>query len=270
MCVFVSNRFYVALVIFSIGSLLSGCVEHKLTETPAPRKNGVYDVGGTGTVSAETYIQLAKVYASSGDFKAADATLAQAIKIEPRSVKARLAFAKSLISQDRLDEALDLIVKVQQLDKESADAQSAIGRVHFARGQTELARQDFEKAVALEPQNSSALNALGVALDTQGRHEEAQALYKKALAITPGLISARNNLGLSLALVGRPADAIPDLRAVAGSRQKQPQILQNLALAYALNGERDKASEIYKDFLTEEDTEENLKSLAKKKNSKTL
>jgi Flp pilus assembly protein TadD len=271
MCVCAVNRLFVVAIFFAASLSLSGCGGQRLSQTTDGMRTGSIDAAnssnttGATNVSAETFIKLAEASASTGDYEAADKALARAIEIDPKSVAAHLALARSLLNQERLDEALDMATKAQHLDKDSAEAQLVIGKVYFARGQIELSRQAFEKAVALEPKNSAALNALGVTLDTQGNYAEAQVLYKKALTISPSLTAARNNLGLSLALAGHAQDAISALRTAASTRQNEPKIMQNLALAYALNGEEDKATELYNRFLQDEDTATNLQILAPRK-----
>jgi Flp pilus assembly protein TadD len=74
-------------------------------------------------------------------------------------------------------------------------------------------------------------------LDMMGRHAEAQARYRQGIEIAPDFVALRSNYGLSLAISGQPQEAIAQLVPLIGSRGADGRVRQNLAFAYAMNGD---------------------------------
>ncbi|MCP5136855.1 MAG: tetratricopeptide repeat protein [Gammaproteobacteria bacterium] len=84
----------------------------------------------------------------------------------------------------------------------------------------------------------------GAAYDRLGDHAAAERVYRRGLRGHPDSVSLRNNLAFGLILQGRPhyaAVLLMDMEkaGLGGSRQRQ-----NLALAWALAGRTDRASEV--------------------------
>ena len=88
-----------------------------------------------------------------------------------------------------------------------------------------------------DPRDYRTLNAYGVVLDMLGRHAEAQAKYRQGIELAPDYLALRNNYGLSLAISGQPQEAIAQLAPLASSRGADGRTRQNLAFAYAMNGD---------------------------------
>ena len=74
-----------------------------------------------------------------------------------------------------------------------------------------------------------------------GRHGDAQESYRRALAASPGLVAANNNLGMSLLLSGRAADAVAVLEPLASRPDAPARVRNNLAVAQAAAGDRNRA-----------------------------
>jgi Flp pilus assembly protein TadD len=248
-----TNRLLAFAIIAASSTLLIACSKDRL-----PNKTG-------GTVNSS--FSAAKTASEIDELETATTDSNPTIKVEPKSAAFKVARAKRLLDQGDPEGALDLATSAQNLAKDDPELHYVIGKAYFERGQTKMSTQAFEKAVALEPLNSIYMNALGAALDSQERHVEAQAYYRKALGLTPELLSAQNNLGLSLALAGQHKKAIEVLLSAVEKNQDEPQLWQNLAFAYALDGNIQRASDIYKRFLTEEDMDANLAALAPDKHS---
>ncbi|MBO4227544.1 tetratricopeptide repeat protein [Bradyrhizobium neotropicale] len=108
-------------------------------------------------------------------------TLRAALKQQPGNVDAAIPLARTLLAQNRADEALQLL----------------------------------DDLLLVTPGDLRVLNAKGVVLDNEGRHREAQALYRRALATEPGNEMLRNNLALSLALDGTAESGNVSLQPLA-------------------------------------------------------
>lgn len=83
---------------------------------------------------------------------------------------------------------------------------------------------------------------LGRYYQGQNRYDQALASYQKALAMDSGHAEARNGVGVILAMQGRLAEAIQQLRLVAGKGSAH--IDNNLGYALYLNGSYDEAVQV--------------------------
>ena len=85
-----------------------------------------------------------------------------------------------------------------------ADANLARGHSSLQRGETELARRDFEQALQRDPNNTDALLALAAIAHRQGRPADAENLRQRALVANPNDPAAQ-----AAALNGPSAEADP-------------------------------------------------------------
>jgi superkiller protein 3 len=84
----------------------------------------------------------------------------------------------------------------------SAAAHNTLGTVLHALGLTRDARTEFERALVLDVQASYALNNLCYSWVSEGNGARAIDTCHLALALAPGLAPARNNLALAYAVEG--------------------------------------------------------------------
>ena len=85
-----------------------------------------------------------------------------------------------------------------------------------------------------------------------------QEIYEKALSISPGTPAIQNNYALSMILNDQIDEAIQQLEKLSARVEGSPTIRQNLALAYGLKGNSQRARELNLKGLSPEQAEENL------------
>jgi Flp pilus assembly protein TadD len=78
---------------------------------------------------------------------------------------------------------------------------------------------------------------------------------------TPNDINIKSNLGLSLALGKKIKESINILLPLSQEASPSPNVLHNLAIAYALSGHVSKAREIFSKELNSQEVEANLATL---------
>lgn len=105
------------------------------------------------------------------------------------------------------------------------------------------AAEHFRKAMALKGPSPVAHYNLGTALTLARRLDEAASEYEKAIALDATYARAHNNLGNVRLAQGRAADAIAEFAAVVKLEPKSADALANLAQAYAIAGDFDRAQE---------------------------
>ena len=154
--------------------------------------------------------------------------------------------------QGRHEEAIALIQRSLALESGQADWYSNLGIVYKAVQQFDQAIAAYERAIALDPSHVRAYNNLAVLLRATGKSAEAEAAYRKALEIDPQFIDAYHNLGVLLASTNRTKEAVICYCKVTTLAPRHPDTRRMLGLAYCVLGEREKAIEVYEDWLKDD------------------
>jgi tetratricopeptide (TPR) repeat protein len=108
----------------------------------------------------------------------------------------------------------------------------------------------FKAATELSPQTGNYWFELGMALQELSRHGEAATAYERAVVLMPDSFWAHNNLGLACIRAQRPRRAVEvlekaltlDPKGTTDKGAAKDIARRNLAAAYELNGQPDKAA----------------------------
>ncbi|MGD8718123.1 MAG: tetratricopeptide repeat protein [Candidatus Zixiibacteriota bacterium] len=108
----------------------------------------------------------------------------------------------------------------------------------------------FKAATELSPQTGNYWFELGMALQELGRHGEAATAYERAVVLMPDNFWVHNNLGLACVKAGKPRRAVEvlekalklDPKGTTDKAAAKDIARRNLAAAYELNGQPDKAT----------------------------
>jgi TolB-like protein/Flp pilus assembly protein TadD len=192
--------------------------------------------------SCETYIEAINLYE-------------HALRLDPRSVQARSLLARTLASRvlDQMtDSASADIARAEMLVAQALVGSTPNPLAHFARGHVLRARgrpdeaiPEYETAIALNPNWVFAYMALGGCKLLTGAIEEAIPLAERAIRLSPrdpniGAMYAR--IGHVHLLQSRTDEAIPWLEKARSANPSHPLFRANLASAYALNGQTERAA----------------------------
>jgi Flp pilus assembly protein TadD len=132
------------------------------------------------------------------------------------------------------------------------------GKQAVKKGDGVVALKHFETGLKLSPTHVDLLNGKGVALDIIGNHDAAQVAYMQALAKKPLKSDfIENNLAMSYIMSGEYEAAIEQIKMIKGYKEFAI-MRQNLALAYGLNGQMQKARFWGLKDLSETEFKENL------------
>ena len=167
-------------------------------------------------------------------------------------------FSKALRKIGSLDEAVNVMQKMEGYTAENADVSLEYGKVLVENGRAFEAVRHLENAVEQKPSDWTALSAYGVALDQIGEHKAARQSYDRALAANPNHKSIMNNKGLSYALDGKLGLAESTLRKAASNAGSDSRIRQNLALVLALGGKLTEAERLARSDLPPRVAENNI------------
>ncbi|MDR5682501.1 MAG: tetratricopeptide repeat protein [Armatimonadota bacterium] len=105
-----------------------------------------------------------------------------------------LARGEELLDQDDLRQAEASLRQAVELDPNSARARSKLGVALARQGRYEEAIEQFRRSLEADPLHAPAYSNLGTVYQEQGRTEEAMAAYRKAIEVDPDYWVAHQNL----------------------------------------------------------------------------
>lgn len=175
--------------------------------------------------SIAAHMQLAALYRKIGKPRDAAVVLQSALAKHPGDTQALTQLGYALVESDQPREAVNV----------------------------------FDQLIAMRPHDASFHNAKAVAFDMSGNQAAAQEIYQKALTLAPDSVSIKNNLAMSMILNRQVDDAIALLEPLSQTSQANATVRQNLALAYGLKGDRERAMELGQRDVTPQQAEENWK-----------
>jgi tetratricopeptide (TPR) repeat protein len=241
----------------------------------------------------QAWLLLAQSAEQRGDFKAAEAWLAQ-IDDPQRALEVQTRRASILVRQGQLAQARELIRRVPERRSDDArgkllaeasllrdakrwdEAFEVLGAANArfendpdllyeqAMVAEKIDRLDqmeglLRRVIALKPENAHAHNALGYSLaDRQQRLPEAQQLIRRALELSPGDPYITDSLGWVEFRLGHGSEALRLLQSAYGLRP-DTEIAAHLGEVLWANGERDEARRVFREGRSREPGNEVLR-----------
>lgn len=156
--------------------------------------------------------------------------------------KAIVEFAARMKVTGAQEQAFGTLERALREYPDHADLLAAYGRLALALGKDQAARGALLRARRQGADDWRVLSALGVLQTKAGDYAGARTLFHAALARSPGNAVVLNNLALAYILDGHPRQAEQILRkADAVPSRDRGKLRGNLALALAVQGRFDKA-----------------------------
>ncbi len=134
-------------------------------------------------------------------------------------------------------EAEPLLREAARLRPKDPRAWKMLGVIEADSGRVDEAIASFRRAVEYEPTSAASWNNLGFLLLSAGEYAEASAALSKAVSLDGSVARYRHNLGFALAASGKMTEALATFRSASSEADAQ----SNLALAYELAGDIEKA-----------------------------
>lgn len=207
-------------------SILSGCAGPDEVKKPVKK--------------VEAMLRVAKQARKTGNPDASISFYNKALELSSNNPEALLGLAENYIDNNLLDAALVYISKAEKQNCDKSHSNYLRGKIALINNRIVEAEKYFKLSNSID-----AINALGTMYDERGDHRKAQEMYKKVIAMDPNYIDAYNNLGLSLLLTERYKEAIFYLENACSLPEANEAYRGNLALAYGMIGEIDKARMVY-------------------------
>jgi adenylate cyclase len=179
----------------------------------------------------------------------------RALALDPNSpgVRTELAGALTLRVLDTfsdteeadLDRADLLVSRVLAAYPDRPWAHYVKGSIYSARSQWAAAADEYEWIIARDDSDADALHALGQCKLFGGALDEVIPLEQKAMRLNPldpQIANISNRIGLVYLLQSKLDDAIPWLEKALSANPNLSYVHSNLAAAYGLSGDRDRAA----------------------------
>ncbi|MDR2267971.1 MAG: tetratricopeptide repeat protein [Holosporaceae bacterium] len=202
--------------------------------------SGCADEDIRGVVDGPSLLRVASKARKAGNVEAAVSLYQKAINKNRGDSRGYIGLAECYIDKNVLDAALEYVKKAEKLNCSPKSAAYLRGKIFLLVGDQAAAEKEF-----LKYETPDSLNALGAIYDSREEHTKAQNLYRRVIAMSPDYIDAYNNMGLSLMLCKRYETAIFYLKGACALPEADVTYRSNLALAYGLSGDIQKAKEVY-------------------------
>lgn len=242
--------------------LLGSCGGDELTDSIRPNMADRKNEGGAKIASL---MRVAGTTAASGDLPTAAGLYRRAHELDPYLIEPLVKLGQTLAALGAHEQAAETFRTAIDLANASPDekkhlapeAAHGLGNALIAMNQPKAALTQFEHAM-MERDDPRTYSGIGVAYDMLGQHGAAQAYYRTGLEAHPNNPGLLNNLGLSLAVTGKHDDAIKVLEKAAALPKSTSRNRLNLALAYGLAGDNERAAQIARVDLDEASVRSNL------------
>ena len=159
----------------------------------------------------------------------------------PRDAQIALNYARNLKALGEKRQALAVLQQASVFHGGHRGLNAEYGRLALEFDQVSLAGKLLEQADDPTNPDWKLISARGTVLAKQGRYRDAIAFYERALVLAPEQASILNNLALAHAMEGHPDKAEPLLKRAAAAGGNEPRVGQNLALVLGLQGKYDEA-----------------------------
>ncbi|OYW53517.1 MAG: hypothetical protein B7Y80_14740 [Hyphomicrobium sp. 32-62-53] len=162
----------------------------------------------------------------------------------PSNAAAAIAYAKNLKALGNKQEAFNILAQAAQTTPENRELAAEYGRLALDLEKVSLAAQLLE--VADDPMRPDwrVVSARGAAMAKLGRYKDAVQHLERANMLAPEQVAVQNNLALAYAMNGEAAKAEGLLRQAVARGGGSPKTKQNLALVLGLQGKYDEATQV--------------------------
>lgn len=163
-----------SILLLMIGLAMVGCaVFGKPEPKPVP----------TGEI--RFLIQQGDEYINDGNYEKAIESYAAAVKLDPKSIDARMELGKAYANSGKIDQAMDEFASIIKIDSRNAQAHNYRGILYGNQEKWLEAAREHEAALKIEPDNLYTINRLGLMYRSMGRFQDARDTLQKAVEIDP-------------------------------------------------------------------------------------
>jgi eukaryotic-like serine/threonine-protein kinase len=188
----------------------------------------------------EVHYMLGAVYRTTGKYSEAIAELNRAQTLAPNSDDVYRRLGSAYLASGNAPRAIEAYQKAIELNPYYWVNQNSLGRSYYQVGEYQKALDAFEKASQLEPDVNTPLENAGGVLVEQAKYDQAIAYLERAIKIEPDS-AGYSNLGTAYLSLKRFTEASQIYEKAVALDPTNMTLTENLAEAYHLSGQADKA-----------------------------
>jgi len=163
---------------------------------------------------------------------------------KPTEIRPALNYAKNLKALGEKEKALAVLQQVSLLHGSDQEVAGEYGRLALELDQVGVANQMLTMADDPTKPDWRIVSARGTVMAKQGKYTEAIPFYERALTLSPNNPTVTNNLAMAYAMNGDPKKAEDLLRQAVSAPGATPKVRENLALVLGLQGRYDESKSV--------------------------
>ncbi|HEX3704691.1 MAG TPA: tetratricopeptide repeat protein [Vicinamibacterales bacterium] len=192
--------------------------------------------------NASLKVMAGRIYAGNHDLQRAEQTLKQAVELSPNNMQAYVGLAQVYVMEKRLPEATAEFERLAQREPKSATPLTVAGVLLQIQNKTAEAKAHFQRAIEINPLAGVAANNLAwIYAESNENLDTALQLAQTAKAQIPNRHEVDDTLGLVYYKKGLSTLAVSAFQRSVQLQPDNPSYVGHLGLAYAQNGDKDKA-----------------------------
>lgn len=228
-----------ALAIASLSTLAGACAQNGLSLPTIASVMGDNSAGSSITTSATP--TSAKAPSSPEQVraeleKATEYWGAEYAK-KPSDAQVAVNYARNLKAMGDKQQALGVLQSAYENNPRNKSVMSELGRLALEFDQISLAKRLLEQADDAAQPDWRVISARGTVFAKQGMFSEAIPFYERALQVSPEQPSVLNNLAMAYTMNGEADKAEPLLRKASAAPKADERVSHNLALVRSLQGQ---------------------------------
>lgn len=161
----------------------------------------------------------------------------------PTTLEYALNYSRNLKAMGRNRQALAALQHASEYNGQNRELAGEYGRLALEMGQVETAKKVLSYADDPTKPDWRIVSARGTVFAKEKRYKEAIEMFERAMALSNSKPSVMNNLAMAYALDGRASDGERLLREAA-AKENSPKVQKNLALVLGLQGKYDEAKAV--------------------------
>lgn len=228
-----------------------------------PMLGGRHTSALTGDNASDAGKAEAIAGSNMSDADKAVAYWADAYARNQRDERATIGYARALKAAGEKEKALNMLQQAAINNPDLRPIASEQGRIALDLGQLDYAEKALARADDPTKPDWKVASARGTLAAKRGDRKSAITLFEQAQTLAPAEPSVLNNLALAYALDGRPAEAETLLKGAAGKGGDITKIRQNLALVLGVQGKFEEAKQVASNDLAKEQANANVAYLEK-------
>ena len=185
--------------------------------------------------------QRAEILEMEGNFPEAAEIYGQILELNPQSSVNYVNLALIQAKMDRFEEAVRILERGIAAVPGSVILLSRLAHTDMVMGRLQKSLDAWQAVLVIDPEYFDGLLASGWILDLMGKKDEARGFLEKALKVEPENRFLRKTYAMNLAVTGSLKEAIDVYERLKQENPADPEVLQDLGIAYGYAGDINRA-----------------------------